>query len=230
MKINRRKFMKVFAVVTTGLSALSKAEEPKYEISCDLGAKSGSKSAKKIIDLKTVPNFVTKNYDLIADLVEEMNKFDKKIPNTLISYTIHCNYTGLAFLNDTGELDKYYDRVYGYAMRKGYTHTLWIPYKQWPRRAPKNLTFLMNVLVRPNLTLDLGLMAHYSTRRNILNKLENVHTLVTTRCFNVNRDEEGKKIGMGGWRPLKKEYPNYMLGDMWTDAEKQQMNKVMTDG
>lgn len=198
--ISRRNFMKGLAGAVVGVSALSKAED---------------KTKREPIDLNTVPNFITqkydpkmanidpdsewakenKKYDLIADLVEEMNNFDKKIPDTYISYSIHCNYTGLAFLNDMGQLerDDFANQV---------KYKFWIPYSHWQQR----ISFvrympIINVIVRPNLSSDLGLIAQYSTRRNILNKLENVWTLVTTRCFNVNRNEEGKKIAMGGWRP-----------------------------
>lgn len=165
--------MKGLAGVTVGLGVLCKAEEPKYEIGCDPGAKSGSKS-------------VTKEYDLIADLVEEMNEFNKKLPKTKISYSIHCNYTGLAFLNDTGGLDR--DDFYGYAMQRGYTHHLWIAHKHWIKRTLTKSSVFMHVLVLLYINADIQLVARY------FKKSKDTLTIVTTRCFNVDREEEGKKI------------------------------------
>lgn len=171
-EISRRSFMKGLAGVVAGVSALSKAEEPKEP------------QPKK-------PQLQVE-YDLIADLVEEIKGFHKKVPDTFIKYSIHCNYTGLAFLNDMGNLDKYEYVVD--AVEKGYTHYLLIPYEFYDKREAYKCAVWINVMLRPNLTQEIGLIAQYSTRRNILNKLENVWTLVTTRCFNVNRDEEGRAI------------------------------------
>lgn len=215
--MNRRSFMKGLAGVVAGVSALSKAEEPQTK--------------KATVDLDTVPNHITKEYDLGTDLVEEMNNFDKKFPDTRIGYSIHCNYTGLAFLNDDGSIDR---EAYLFEETKLWRYTnLWFPYGLWQRINSNNPCVSgigIKIILRPNLYQDIGLLAHYSSRRNITNKLENVYTLVTTRCFNVNREEEGKKIAKVGWRPLPKDLPNYRVGDMWTDAEKQQMNKTMTNG
>lgn len=173
--MNRRSFMKMLAGVTAAIGVTGKAEKPKYKVSYDPGEKSGSKS-------------VTKKYDLIADLVEEMNGFDKKLPHTIIFYYVHCNYTGLAFLKDTGCLERD-----DFASLEKYK--FWIPYKHWRQRTSfVRYMPIINVIVRPNITVDIGLFGQYSNRRNITNKLENNWTLVTTRRFNVNRDEEGKII------------------------------------
>lgn len=190
--LSRRRFMKGLAGVVAGVSVL-KAEEPKYEVSCDPGAKDGSKS-------------VTKEYDLIADLVEEMNNFDKMHPNTHISYSIHCNYTGLAFLNDTGELDK--DVLYRCGPAPWvYTHYLWIPYKLWLLRrtpTPVGYTSLINVMLVPLHTIkarphDLQLIAETTERCSFdinagIHNHRSLYELISTRCFNVNRNEEGKII------------------------------------
>lgn len=55
-KMNRRGFMKMLAGVTAGLCATGKAEEPKYEVSCDLGSKEG----RIIAGIESTPCFYGK--------------------------------------------------------------------------------------------------------------------------------------------------------------------------
>lgn len=222
VKMSRRDFMIGCAGVvggsvglTAGVSTLSKAEEPlKAKVKDLCSGQNGTLCPRckfnckaeepKEIELTAYGTEPDKEYDLIADLVEEMKEFDKKLPDTIVRYTIHCNYTGLAFLSDTNELEKegFYEGIEGVSIsHRGYTHGLWIPYSQWMLLHQKIDKILIDVMVRPNLPFCLGLIAQYRKIKPYYHNEIPTFELVTTRCFNVDREEEGKKIAMGGWRP-----------------------------
>lgn len=215
--MNRRSFMKGLAGVVAGASSLSKAVEPKYKVSYDPGAKEGD----RIIHFSTMPGEVkfykpkgVEKYDLIADLAEEMNNYDKKYPNQHIRYFIHCSYTGLAFLNDTGCLEK------------GENLVLWC--RTGEDQTPFLAGFLhfVPVKVMPMGTeSDINFIGRRYEGKNIVGRDLYTYDLVTTRCFYVNREEEGKIIAMGGRRPLPKDEPDYWVGNMWTGKEKNERRK-----
>jgi hypothetical protein len=177
--------MKMLAGVTAAIGLTGKAEEPKYFAKLDFlkSHLTDYEPKKKESDKEG------KDYNLIADLVEEMKGFDKKVPNQNITYFIHCNYTGLAFLNDTGLLcEKEADER---ILNPWWRFILWIPvYHHGTYHG------VVEIRMRPEVIgFDIGLSARYKTK-SVKNNLNLVDTwiFVTTRCFNVNRDEEGRII------------------------------------
>ena len=53
-----------------------------------------------------------------------MNMYDKYHPGQEFRYVIHCNYSGLGWLDISGKLEK---GVYEPSLNRGYRHVLWIP-------------------------------------------------------------------------------------------------------
>ena len=63
-------------------------------------------------------------YNVVKDLVEEMNKHDAENPELEFRYFIHCNYSGLGILNRMGRLER---ELYEPNQNRGYMHSLWLP-------------------------------------------------------------------------------------------------------
>jgi len=186
MKINRRNFMKMLAVVPAAIG-LSKAE-----------------SAPSTPTAPSEPIEPQKKYDLIADLVEEMNKYDKKFPEQNVKYYIHCSYTGLAFLYETGLIKReYYDdpsikhpfELHAFDMKVSY----FVPVAVMTTKS--DLALIGRTTEKCSFDINAGIHNHRYR-----------YELVTTRCFNVNREEEGKIIE-GDLRPLGTHKELYIIDE-----------------
>lgn len=111
---------------------------------------------------------IYKDYDIITGLAEEMKKCDKKYPGTIINYSIHCNSTGLAFLNEKGRLEEY--EYYVDAVMKGYTHYLLIPFIYFDEKRAYRCSAWFDVMLRPNLEVDIRLLGRDTNERVVANR------------------------------------------------------------
>lgn len=124
-------------------------------------------------------------YDVIDDLVEEMNRHDKLFLNREIQYAIHTNYSGLGILKATGHLEK---EEYEPSLNRGYKHVLWIPVNL------PGVSRGVCVGTSAFMKADISLMA-YLEEKNKAQKIALRHYwLVTTRCFDVDCTESGKAL------------------------------------
>lgn len=127
-----------------------------------------------------------KEYNVIDDLVEEMNKHDAENPDKEFRYFIHCNYSGLGMLNQTGQLEKDCCEC---SFNRGYRHVLWIPVDL------EGVSRGINVGTTRIQKADITLVACFEKDCCgwDMHHPRHLHW-ITTRCFDVDYTESGKAL------------------------------------
>ena len=189
--ITRRKFM---GMLVGGLTAvkvgLGKSEQriPDAKLLIDdqsiLTFKKGEYSIYAYdIKAKTISRQV--EYNVIDDLVEEMNKHDNSFPGSEFRYFIHCNYSGLGMLNTTGRLK---EEEYEINLNRGYRYVLWIPVKLF--RGFWSISVGTNIFQKADIILlACNTKECYGWEPHLRNYIEIAH-----RCFNVDYTKSGKAL------------------------------------
>jgi len=135
------------------------------------------------VNIADSAGFLQQEYDVIDDLVEEMNKHDTKHPEQEFRYFIYCNYSGLGMLDSTGQLTR---GMYRPDIRRGYRYLLWFPL---------NLQgYLRGVNVGISIIQKADIILVCCPEKCCKEFHIRHYELVTQRFFNVDYSERGKSL------------------------------------
>ena len=185
MKITRREFTKLFTGGLLGtilpLSIFGKDKQKLiYAKDIDIRVITASD-----IKADTIPSG-EKGYNLIDDLVDEMNKRDREHPEYELLYNIRCNYSGLGWLDAHGKLEK--ERLHSfsdYALRNisnGYLLDIPLRYD-----CCRGVISIETCIQKVDIQLLCYQANYYS------NGFLESHVVIT-RCSNIDYTKRGKDL------------------------------------
>jgi len=125
-----------------------------------------------------------KEYNIIDDLIGEIYRYEE-FHNQHFQYCIHCNCSGLAWLNRSGKLSGNHHKL---DRDNCYRHLLWI-------QIPLNFDFFscdvgVKVQMQDLQKSDIILYAHHK----VVDKCGHYWNVITSRCFNIDLTKEGRVL------------------------------------